>query len=108
MSFLSKYKFTNKRHPLKAILSVNLALIGIVALFLSIYLSYRSGGEGNARYAAALSLSFLMSLAGLVLALISRTEPDRYYLFPNLGIILNTLVILACGWIFALGLGWIG
>ena len=108
MSFLSRYKFTNKRHPLKAVMSVNLALIGIVALIVSIYLSYRGGGEGNARFATALFLSFLMSVVGLILAVISRTEPDRYYLFPNLGIILNALVLLACGGIFALGLGWIG
>ena len=89
-------------------MSVNLALIGIVTLFFSIYFSFRNGGEGNARYAAALFLSFLMALAGLILAVISRTEPDRYYLFPNRGIVLNTLVLLACGGILALGLGWIG
>ena len=107
VGFLAKYKFTNKRHPLKSIMAVNLALIAIVSLVLVIWLSYRNGGQAKSRYALSTVLAELMALVGLILAIASRTEPDRYYLFPDLGIVLNGLVLIAGGVIFALGIGWI-
>ena len=104
MKFLAKYKFTNKRHPMKSLMAVVLALIGIVAITLSVFLSFRNGGEARPAYGAATLLSMIMALGGLILAIISRTEPDRYYFFPDLGIVLNLLVLAAGGGILALGL----
>ena len=89
---------------MKSIMAVVLAVIGIVAIILSILLSYKNGGEARLSYGAAALLSMIMALVGLVLAVISRAEPDRYYFFPNLGIILNILVLAACGGLLALGL----
>ncbi|MBQ9867588.1 MAG: hypothetical protein IJM34_11270 [Lachnospiraceae bacterium] len=105
MGIFVKYKFTNKRTPMKSLMAVVLALIGIVTIVLSIILAYKNGGEARLSYGAATLLSMVMALAGLILAIISRMEPDRYYFFPDLGIALNVLVLAACGGILALGLG---
>ncbi|MBR6257203.1 MAG: hypothetical protein IKR23_07465 [Lachnospiraceae bacterium] len=104
MGLFVKYKFTNKRTPMKSVMAVVLAAIGIVTIVLSIVLSFKNGGEARLSYGAATLLSMVMSLAGLILAIISRMEPDRYYFFPDLGIVLNILVLAAGGGILALGL----
>ena len=89
---------------MKSVMAVILAVIGIVAVVLSVFLSFKNGGEALPAYGAATLLSMIMALCGLILAIISRTEPDRYYFFPDLGIILNLLVLAAGGGILALGL----
>lgn len=89
---------------MKAFMAVILALIGIVTIILSIVMSYKNGGEAKPGYAAAVLLSMIMALAGVVLGIISRTEPDRYYFFADLGIVLNIIVLAAGGTILALGL----
>ena len=104
MKLFAKYKFTNKRHSMKALMAVVLALIGIVSILICIVLSFKNGGEASLNFGAATLLSVVMAFVGLILAIISRTEPDRYYLFSDLGILLNILVLAAGGGILALGL----
>ena len=104
MGLLSKYKFTNKRHPAIAVMAVILALIGIAALVLVIVSTYKNGGVALPRYGMTVILALLMSLVGLILAIVSRTKPDRYYFFSDLGILLNSLLLLCCGGILLLGL----
>ena len=99
MGILSKYKFTNKKHPLKAVMSVALALIGICTVLLTVYHGYKAGGEVVWGHVAAVLLAIIMAAAGLVLGVMSRLEKDRYYFFPILGIILN-FVVFAAGMFF--------
>ena len=95
MGILSKYKFTNKKHPLKAIMSVALALIGIVAVAMTVYSGYLAGGEVAWGHVAAVALSVIMAFTGLILGIMSRLEKDRYYFFPILGIVLNFALFAA-------------
>ena len=101
MGILSKYKFTNKRHPLKAVMSVALALIGIGTVLLTVYQGYKAGGEIVWGHVAAVLLAIIMAVAGFVLGIMSRLEKDRYYFFPILGIILN-FALLAAGIFFVI------
>ena len=94
MGLLEKYKFTNKRHSLKAIMAVNLALIGIVTMVASVWLGYKNHGIVEPQHGEAVFLSVVMSVVGLGLSIAARMQPDRYRLFPNLGIVLNLLVLL--------------
>ncbi len=94
MSVLSKYKFTNKRHSHKALMSVGLALIGIVTVVLTITGGFKAGGEVEWKHAAAVGLAVLMALAGAILGLMARLEKDRYYFFPDLGLTLNVVVLI--------------
>ncbi|MCR4584695.1 MAG: DUF6142 family protein [Lachnospiraceae bacterium] len=93
MGVLSKYKFTNKKHPLKAVMSVGLALIGSAAVLMTVYSGYRAGGEVAWGHVVAVALAVLMAVTGLVLGIMSRVEKDRYYFFPILGIVLNFVLL---------------
>lgn len=103
MGFLEKYKFTNKRHPVKSIMGVNLALISICTQAAVISSASRSGAKVPLSHAAAGVLAIIMAAVGMGLCIAARLEHDRYYLFPNIGIVLNLAAFLAGGGIFIMG-----
>lgn len=92
-----RYVFTDKKHPEKGILSSVLGLISVSTIVYAVYLSYQNGGQAEARYAVAVMICFVYSVAGLVLGILSRMEKDIFRLFPTLGIILNVLSIIWVG-----------
>jgi hypothetical protein len=99
MGLFEKYKFTNKRHSLRSIMAVNIALIGIVAIVASVWLGYKNNGVVEPQHAVAVLLAVLLSVVGLCMAIAGRLDPERYRIFPNLGIVLN-LLVLVCGAVF--------
>ncbi len=97
------YMFTNKSHSDIGKMSAALGLISAVSMCLVIYISYRQDGSMDPKLGAAAFFALLFSLGGEVLGIMSRLEKDRFYFFPNLGIILNTLVIVLIGFLLYLG-----
>lgn len=97
------YMFTNKSQPIRGIISTLLGVIDIVSLGISIWLTFKAKGNASARFGAVALFALLFSIAGLVLGILSRMEKDKFYLFPNLGIILNILVIAFVGFILFAG-----
>jgi len=69
-----------------------------------IYGAYKNGGQAEPRHAAVVFVCLVLSLAGLILSILSRREPDRNYLFSYAGMVLNTIVIVFCGYVMYLGL----
>ena len=96
--------FTDNRHPEKGVMSAILGCISVTALVVSVAFTYRDGGQAQIRYAAAALVAAIFSVAGLVLGIMSRMEKDIFKLFPNLGIVLNTLSIAFVIFILVLGL----
>ena len=99
MALFEKYKFTNKRHSLRSIMAVNMALIGLVAIAAAVWQGYRNNGVVALEHGAAVCLAVIMSVIGLCMAIAGRLDPNRYRIFPDLGIGLN-LLVLACGAVF--------
>lgn len=97
------YMFTNKSHSDMGKMSVVLGAVSLVSVCLVIYISYSRDGGVDAKLGAAAFFALLYSLAGEVLGIMSRLEKDRFYLFPTIGIILNTIVILVVGFLLYLG-----
>lgn len=97
------YMFTNKSHSDRGKMSAVLGLISTVSMCLVIYISYRQDGGMNPKLGAATFFALLFSMGGEVLGIMSRLEKDKFYLFPNLGIILNTFVIILVGFLLYLG-----
>lgn len=97
------YMFTNKSQPQRGIISALLGVIDIVSLGLSVWLTFKAKGNASARFGAVALFALLFSIAGLVLGILSRMEKDKFYLFPNIGIILNALVIICVGLILFSG-----
>ena len=73
-----------------------------VVLLLTI--GYITSGQAQANYATAVILALVYSICGFVLGIISRMEKDIFKLFPNLGIVLNLLVMICIAGILYLGL----
>lgn len=85
----SGYIFTNKTYSKKSIMSSVLGLIALVSLVVDVYLSFRASGAEKASYGAVCFLAMLYALLGAGLGVLARMEKDRFYLFANMGIVLN-------------------
>ncbi len=99
-----RYMFTDNRHPEKGIMSSILGCISVGALIASVVFTYNDGGQAQVRYAAAAMLAAVFAVAGFILGIMSRLEKDIFKLFPNMGIILNSLAIVFVIVIIVLGL----
>lgn len=87
------YKFTNKRHPEKGIMSVALGIVALVYLILAVYGTYQAGGEAGSNVGLVGLLVTLFSIGGMILGVLARSEQDKYPLFPYLGIGVNLVVL---------------
>ena len=99
-----RYMFTDNRHPEKGVMSAILGCISVVTLGCAVFFTYRDGGQAQVKYAAAAMLAAVFSVVGIVLGIQSRFERDIFKLFPNLGIILNSLSIIFVILIVVIGL----
>lgn len=95
--------FTNRNHPVKGIMSTILGVISWTVVALAVYFAYQAGGSASLRDASSVLLAFLYSIAGTAAGILSRLEPDKYYLFSYLGIFLNGTAFLFVGFILYAG-----
>lgn len=99
----ANYIFTNKDHPQKAIMSTILGVISLASILLTLYFTLKSHGQAPRRYGFSALTAMLFSIAGLVLGILSRMEPDKFYFFSYLGITINVLVLIGIGFILFAG-----
>ena len=85
--------FTNRNHPPKAVMATVLGVLAWAAVVWAIYLTFQNGGQSTVRLGAAGLLSFLFAIAGIIMAVMSRMEKDKYYLFSYLGIGFNGTIL---------------
>jgi lipopolysaccharide export LptBFGC system permease protein LptF len=95
--------FTNKSHSDNGKISAALGVVSFVSLCVIIYTSYRQEGGMNPKLGAAAVFALVYAIGGEALGIVARLEKDRFYLFPNIGLILNTLVIILIGVLLYLG-----
>ena len=98
-----KYIFTNKVYSIKGVMSTILGIIDIVSLILVVYFSFQNGGIALPRYGATGVIITVFSFVGLILAILSKYEPDRFYIFSYLGMILNILSLVGVSLILFAG-----
>ena len=99
-----RYMFTDNRHPEKGVMSAILGCISAGAIIAAVVFTYNDGGQAQLRYAAAVMVAACFSVAGIILGIMSRFERDIFKLFPNIGIILNSLSLAFIIFILVLGL----
>ncbi len=98
-----KYIFTNKTFSQKAILSVILGVIGLASIIIAVIFTYSRGGEATLEYGGVVLLCLIYGFIGLILAIISKKEPDKYYFISYLGMVLNVMVIGSVSFILYAG-----
>ena len=100
-----RFMFTDNRHPEKGIMSAALGAISVATLVCGVFFSYKNGGQALMQYAAGAFLAAIFSVTGLVLGIMSKFEKDIFKLFPNLGIILNSVAVVFIILLLLLGFG---
>lgn len=86
-------------------MSTLLGLISTVSIVTVICLTYIRGGEAAVSYGLTGLLAMLMSVAGIILGIVTVLEKDRYRLFPVLGILFNLVALALVILIVCLGVG---
>ncbi len=87
------YKFTNKSHSQKAVMSTVFGVLSCVSLIAIIYLAYLKGGEIPVNYGMAGILVLLFAIVGVVLGVFAAQEKERFRLFAWLGLALNAVAL---------------
>ncbi len=88
------YMFTNKKHPLEAILAVIIAIIIFITIGALSYFSSTSGGNGPLLYGIVSFWVMFLALAAFIISLFSIRKKDVFYLFPVMGAVLNGIIFL--------------
>ncbi len=87
------YKFTNRRHPKRAIMGMILGILSMLSLGWAVYLSYTNNGVNPGSAGMTGILVTIFAMTGLILGIITVTERESYPLFPVLAIVFNVLAL---------------
>lgn len=98
-----KLIYTTKSQSTKAVMSTILGVLSMLSLCYAVYATYRNNGTALPRYGATVLVITLFSFTGLILGILSKTEPDRFYLFSYIGIIMNILVLAGISFVLFAG-----
>ena len=88
------YKFTEKKHSKRAIISFGLAAATLVTYLIFVYLSYKAAGQLSAYYGAFGVLAMIVAVVALVFAITTLKEEDSFALFPRLAMITSVVSTL--------------
>lgn len=88
-----RYKFTNKKHPEKGIMSAALGVISLVSVWMAVYQTFLARGEAATNMGVVGLMITVFSITGVVLGYISKKEQDKYMFFPYVGMVLNVLAL---------------
>ena len=97
------YMFTNKKHPIEAIIAVIIAIIIFITLCVLSFYSSQSGGNGPLLYGIISFWVMFLALASFVVSLFSMRKKDVFYLFPIMGSIMNGILFFGLFLLYMIG-----
>lgn len=103
MANIAGYKFSNKHHSGKGILSAGFGAASLILLAVLIVIASKMHGEGNIYLGSAGLVSMAFSFIGLVIGIASFFEAESYKLFPRIGSVFNLVMLLVWASIFMIG-----
>ncbi|MBQ4307270.1 MAG: hypothetical protein II759_01680 [Lachnospiraceae bacterium] len=86
--------FTSKKYSLKSLISDCIGTVTFVSAAAGLAAAYRAGGQATVSVGAGFFVSLVLALAGFVLAVLGRQDPDTYASHARIGMLLNGLVIV--------------
>ena len=98
------YKFTDKKHTKQGILSTVMGIISLLLLSAGVWMAYQMSGNAGSVTGLLGLLSMLIAAVGFFLALQGFHEEDAYYLFSQVGLLLNGLLFILWVLIFVVGM----
>jgi len=97
------YKFTNKKHSEKAVMSTVFGALSVSSLAVVLYLSYSKAGEAPVNYGFSGILILIFAIVGMVLGVLALREKERFLFFGRLGCVLNGLALVGVSGILYAG-----
>ena len=88
------YKFTEKTHSMRAIVSFVLAAVTLVTYFVFVYLSYQAAGQLSTYYGAFGVLAMLVAIVSVGLSITTLKEEDSFAFFPRMALVTSVLSTL--------------
>lgn len=88
------YKFTEKTHSKRAVVSFGLGTATLVTYFVFVYLSYQSAGQLSAYFGAFGVLAMLVAVVSVVIAITTLKEEDSFAFFPRMAIFTSVVSTL--------------
>lgn len=101
----NNYKFTDKIHPISAIIAFVVSIAVFIGLVLLCIRSSESGGNGSLLYGVAGIVGMFVSLAGFIVSVLCMKRQDIFYRFPALGATTNGVLFLSLFVLYILGMG---
>ena len=83
MKLFNKYKFSDKSQTLGGMISTVMGLAALVSF--GIYIAFQAKGNAGLEVGSLGLLSFMLSVIGLVIGLLSFKEEDKFYTFSRAG-----------------------
>lgn len=99
-----KYKFTDKKIDNLSIMGIILGSISLLALIAAIIISFFNDGQAFIRFGLTVIVALVFSVVGEILSIISRLQPDNYYILSDTGIVINTINLFFIMYIVGLGI----
>lgn len=93
MAKRKNYKFTNKGHSQKAVMSTVFGALSCSSLIVLIYLAYLKEGIVPVNYGVAAILALIFAVVGIILAILAVQEKEKFKLFAWLGVVFNVLAL---------------
>ena len=88
------YKFTEKTHSKRAMISFGMALVTLVIYVVFVYLSYQAAGQLSAYFGAFGVLTMIVAIVSAGMAATTLKEEDSFAFFPRMAMILSTISTL--------------
>ena len=88
-----RYKFTNKKHSEKGIMSTILGVISLVSIWMAVYQTFLARGVAETNMGVVGLMITVFSATGLVLGYLAKKEHDKFMFFPYLGMVLNVMAL---------------
>lgn len=85
MKLFNKYKFSDKSQTLGGMISTVMGLAALVSFGYGIYIAFQAKGNAGLEVGSLGLLSFMLSVIGLVIGLLSFKEEDKFYTFSRVG-----------------------
>lgn len=97
------YKFTNKKHSPKAVMSTVFGALSDISLIVLVYLSYMRGGQVPVNYGIAVILVLIFAIVGCLLGVLAWQEREKFKVFAIIGLVLNVAALMAVSGILYAG-----
>ena len=85
------YKFTEKKHSKRAVISFCLAMVTLVTYVVFVYMSYKSAGQLSAYFGAFGVLAMLVAIISVGLSITTLKEENSFAFFPRMALITSLL-----------------